>query len=147
VRISRENALAASLNFARCACSAALFVIGHFNDARFDEVIEVQAGWLKADCADTESLCLAIKKFSCLAPSCLIIPPQNRIFARIDVADSETRFARMRGLVARREGAAHASMRMRAARATGASELKLTSDAELGFEQIAHGLRVGFAAG
>jgi hypothetical protein len=55
--------------------------------------------------------------------------------------------SRMRGFDLHGERVLHASTPTRTARGDHAGSLKATSDAEFGFEQIAHGLRVGFAAG
>src|SRR5947209_2398019 len=71
----------------------------------------------KALCADSESRFLAIKKFSCSASSCHIIPRQNPIFARIDAADSETHDCFARELCrVRGEQLVHMRKRMRTTR-------------------------------
>jgi hypothetical protein len=53
--------------------------------------------------------------------------------------------SRLRGFDVHGERVVHASMRMRTARGDHTA-IKANSDAEFGFEQIAHGLRVGFPA-
>ena len=123
----------------------------------------------KAGRTDSESRFLAMKKFSCLPASRLIVARQNRIFERIAAADSHPRFPGLaRCIAAYGEQLMHASVLMNDDGTTTASRrddecvtpgrqdvapgrrrrhIARGSDAEFGLEQIVDGLRVGLAAG
>jgi len=72
MRTSFENPSATVINFARCACIAALSVDEQFIDRYLDEVVAARVSLVRAACADSESRGLAIKKFLCSAALRLI---------------------------------------------------------------------------
>ncbi|MFZ2157033.1 MAG: hypothetical protein WAV72_13060 [Bradyrhizobium sp.] len=88
----RENAAPTIVNIARYARTAGVFAIHALRRRRAIDVIASRRTPLKADCADSESRILAIKKFSRSPASRLIGARQNRIFERIGGADSRGGF-------------------------------------------------------
>jgi hypothetical protein len=138
-----------------------------FRNSRIDRATRIQrhrdsSTPEKTRRTDSESRFLAMKKFSCLPASRLILARQNRIFARIAVADSLAAISDIaRGVAAYGEQLMHASVLMnrptaRRLRRTGTTKtshrddedvIARGSDTELGLEQIVDGLRVGLAAG
>jgi|UPI00055C9830 hypothetical protein len=93
MRIVREIATPVIFNIARNACAAVLFVIRALNYRYVIDGIATDRQQLKADCADSESRFLAIKKFSWLRASGRIVDRQNGFLARIGATDSRRDFS------------------------------------------------------
>jgi hypothetical protein len=99
--------------------------------------------------ADSESRSLAIKKFSCSLAWRLIKARQTRFFSRIAIRRFGTWdfSASLATSPFYGERSVHARADEREARRRCSHHLKPASDAEFGFEQIIHGLRVDLASG
>jgi hypothetical protein len=148
MRAARENAAPAIFKIAKSRCAAGIFFIYAFTGGCAVDVAASCQRELKARPADSESRFLAIKKFSCLAASRLISARQNRLFARIAAADSQCDFWLVRRTVARDERSMQVDARTKSHCGDDAAVTSRgVSDAEFGFQQIVHRLRVGLAAG
>jgi hypothetical protein len=93
MRIVREIATPAIFNIAKSACAAGLFVISTLNYRDAIDGIVTDRHQLKANCADSESRFLAIKKFSWLRASGRILDRQNGFLTRIAATDSQRDFS------------------------------------------------------
>jgi hypothetical protein len=80
---STRKQATATVDIAGNACAAGVFANDAFDDRLAADIIAHRGNRQRADCVDSESRVLAIKKFSCPPPSRLIGARQNRFFARI----------------------------------------------------------------
>jgi hypothetical protein len=114
MRIARENAALAIVNTTRNPCAAVVFALRMLIDQHQFDVAATHRYPQKACRADSESRFLAMKIFSWSAALRLIVARQNRIFARIAVADSQARdFGIARSIAAYGEQLMHARAHQR----------------------------------
>src|SRR5665213_211844 len=89
MRVVRENTMSTIVNITRKTCAAGVFVIHASSDQSAINVVAAHLRWQKALRADSESRFLAIKKFSCITASRLIVARQTRFFVGIAATDSQ----------------------------------------------------------
>jgi hypothetical protein len=94
MRKVREKSASAIVKIAGNTCAAGVFVIREIDALQSQHAIATHRAALKAGRADSESLFLAMKKFSWFSRWRLIGPRQNRFFERIAGADSRPCFDR-----------------------------------------------------
>jgi len=83
MRAVRGNPRIPIVDIAGSACAAGIFVDSAFDAHDAMQAVATRRCRPKAGCADSESVFLAMKKFSRPAALRLIVSRQNRIFARI----------------------------------------------------------------
>jgi hypothetical protein len=147
MRVVRGNTMSTIVNITRNTCAAGISEIHASDDQSAINVVAAHRRWQKAHRADSESRFLAIKKFSCITASRLIVARQTRFFAGIAATDSQRDSCSAACVGARGAWLTRARSRDATSRRSCRRHAVRHSDAEFGLEQIVHRLRIGLAAG